>query len=226
VSDFDDVAWDLVDHAYGKAEDTRGHLMALESPDDDIAEKALEELYASICHQGSVYTASVAATPILFEIAERLTDRRRRGRILLLAIHMADAYAEGVESRYPAEDACKRVIRALVGGRIPRLIALDDGSRGWLLLLGIVANCFPDRSGVMEQRFRTALDTAAGELRTGLMGLLYRIGVSTQAERDEFIASGTYRYYEEQAADENVPEAYVSWSAASDMLGHGLKDAY
>jgi hypothetical protein len=189
VSEVDEVSWDLLRHAYGKAEDTPGLLKALESADVDVADQALAALYASICHQGSVYTASVAAIPILFEIASRLTDRRRQCRVLLLAINMADAYTEGGEGRYPAEDACKEVIRALVAGHIARLIALDDGSRSWLLVLVSAANSFPDRTGALEHRFRAALDTADEQLRTGLVGLLYHMGVSSQTERDEFIAS-------------------------------------
>jgi len=226
VSEVDEVTWDLLGHAYGKAEDTPGLLKALESPDVDVAEQALAALYASICHQGSVYTASVAAVPILFDIAGRLTDRRRQCRVLLFAINMADAYAEGGEGRYPAEDACKEVIRALVAGYIPRLIALDDGSRSWLLVLVSAANSFPDRAGALEQRFRAALATADEELSTGLLGLLYRMGVSSQTERDEFIASEMYRFYEEQAVEEKLPEAFITWSATNELLGHGLKDAY
>ena len=226
MSEVDEIAWALLGHAYGHAEDTPGLLKALESPDADVAEQALAALYSSICHQGSVYTASVAAVPILFGIAGRLTDRRRQCRVLLLAISMADAYAEGVESRYPAEDACKEVIRALVAGRIPRLIALDDSSPSWLLVLASAANSFPDRTAALEQRFRAALGTADGELRSGLVGLLYRMGVSSQSERDEFIASDIYRFYEEQAVNEKLPEAFVTWSATNEMLGHGLKDAY
>lgn len=226
MSEVDEVTWDLLGHAYGQAQDTPGLLKALESPDVDVAEKALAALYSSICHQGSVYTASVAAVPILFDIAGRLADRRRQCRVLLLAINMADAYAEGVKSRYPAEDACKEVIRALVAGHIPRLIALDDGSRSWLLVLVSAANSFPDRASALEDRFRAALDTADEQLRTGLVGLLYRMGASSQTERDEFVASEIYRFYEEQAVDEKLPEAFVTWNATSEMLGHGLKDAY
>jgi hypothetical protein len=226
VSEVDQVTWDLLGHAYGQAKDTPGLLKALDSPDVDVAEKALEALYSSICHQGSVYTASVAATPILFDLAGRLTDRRRQCHVLLLAINMADAYAEGVESGYPAEDACKKVIRALVAGHIPRLIALDDGSRSWLLVLASVANSFPDRAGALENRFRAALDAADEQLRMALLGLLSRMGASSQSERDEFVGSEIYRFYEEEAVSEKLPEAFVVWSATSEMLGHELKDAY
>jgi hypothetical protein len=143
-----------------------------------------------------------------------------------LAINMADAYADGVKSGYPAEDACKEVIRALVAGHIPRLTALDDGSQSWLLVLVSAANSFPDRASTLEHRFRAALDTADERLRTGLVGLLYRMGLSTQTERDEFVASEIYRFYEEQAVDEKLPESFVTWNATSEMLGQGLKDAY
>jgi hypothetical protein len=226
VSEVDEVTWDLLGHAYGQAKDTPGLLKALDSPDVDAAEKALAALYSSICHQGSVYTASVAATPILFGIAGRLADRRRQCQVVLLAINMADAYAEGVESGYPAADACKDIIRALVAGRIPRLIALDDGSRSWLLVLASVANSFPDRAGALENRFRAALDTADEQLRVGLLGLLYRMGASSHSERDEFVASEIYRFYEQEAVDEKLPEAFVTWNATGVMLSRGLKDAY
>jgi hypothetical protein len=60
--------WASLRHAYGSADDLPALLAALPSQ----RERALEALYARICHQGTVYSASFAALPVLAQIAARL----------------------------------------------------------------------------------------------------------------------------------------------------------
>lgn len=92
LAGLDDIDWSALSHAYGSAEDLPDLLRRLASAgseassghsadateadlDDDDAEAAddaeeiLGDLWATICHQGSVYSATVAAVPFLAEIA-------------------------------------------------------------------------------------------------------------------------------------------------------------
>jgi hypothetical protein len=62
----DDISWADLQHAYGPADDVTELLQALLSGD---ADEALDELFSSLCHQGSVYSASVYAVPFLARIA-------------------------------------------------------------------------------------------------------------------------------------------------------------
>lgn len=62
----DDIPWADLGHAYGSADDVPEMLRALLSGD---ADEALGGLFSSLCHQGSVYPASVYAVPFLARIA-------------------------------------------------------------------------------------------------------------------------------------------------------------
>jgi hypothetical protein len=79
------VPWAQLSHAYGPAEDTPSHLFSLLSDDPEEFARALDELWASICHQGSVYEASCAAVPPLIEILRRVSDDRKPALLYLLA---------------------------------------------------------------------------------------------------------------------------------------------
>lgn len=67
----DEAGWDELSHAYGKAVDTPDLLRQAASPDGEAAQKAVSELNGSIFHQGTVYSATVAAVPFLVELARR-----------------------------------------------------------------------------------------------------------------------------------------------------------
>ncbi|GCE14570.1 hypothetical protein [Tengunoibacter tsumagoiensis] len=71
------IPWKSLRHAYGPAIDTPIHLLALLSEDQREREKALEHLWASICHQGSVYEASAAAAPFLTQILAQVPDEQK-----------------------------------------------------------------------------------------------------------------------------------------------------
>ncbi|MEU9393715.1 hypothetical protein AB0D86_27415 [Streptomyces sp. NPDC048324] len=59
--------WSHLKHAYGSASDLPRFFDEVGDP--ELAEVAWEELWASLYHQGSVYTASFAALPVLADIA-------------------------------------------------------------------------------------------------------------------------------------------------------------
>ncbi|MDZ7617237.1 MAG: PBS lyase, partial [Patescibacteria group bacterium] len=64
----DTVDWASLRHAYGEATDVPGLLSALLSPDPKLREEATCELFGNIWHQGTVYPASAAAVPFLYEL--------------------------------------------------------------------------------------------------------------------------------------------------------------
>ncbi|MEV6512407.1 hypothetical protein [Streptomyces sp. NPDC051642] len=60
------IDWSELTHAYGSAEDIPGLFARLGGTEDDAV---WQELWGSLCHQGSVYDASWAALPVLTDIA-------------------------------------------------------------------------------------------------------------------------------------------------------------
>jgi hypothetical protein len=58
--------WSLLGHAYGPADDIPG-LLGQAGTDEHSA--AWDDLWSRLCHQGSVYSASFAALPLLSEMA-------------------------------------------------------------------------------------------------------------------------------------------------------------
>jgi hypothetical protein len=89
------IDWHAVKHAYGPADDTPGHLRALLCDDNGAFEHSLDELWASICHQGSVYKASCVAVPFLLDILRHVsTDRKPALLYLLAGLAHRDFYAD------------------------------------------------------------------------------------------------------------------------------------
>ncbi|MFT5680009.1 MAG: hypothetical protein ACI8RZ_000914, partial [Myxococcota bacterium] len=68
MSRLDDIDWSALTHAYGPATDTPDHLRALSDPEQGGT--ALDALYGSLCHQGTRYPASAAATPFVIAQVE------------------------------------------------------------------------------------------------------------------------------------------------------------
>lgn len=76
----DSPQWDSLLDAYGSAKHVPGWLKRLESQEPE----ALDELYARICHQRSVYSSSIAALPHLVRIARTVDADKFRAEILIL----------------------------------------------------------------------------------------------------------------------------------------------
>lgn len=76
------VAWDQVTHAYGPAVKVPGWISGLRDP--GIAANCLSELYGSITHQGTRYSATPVAIPYLIEAARDPAVLDRTGVIFLI----------------------------------------------------------------------------------------------------------------------------------------------
>jgi hypothetical protein len=64
----DNVHWASLTHAYGTATDVPSLLRSLLSPDGKKRERAVYDLFGNIWHQGTVYPATAAAVPFLYEL--------------------------------------------------------------------------------------------------------------------------------------------------------------
>ncbi len=68
LDNLDEIDWSSLTHAHGEATDVPGLLRSLESTDPKVREESIEELFGNIWHQGTVYTATAAAVPFLYEL--------------------------------------------------------------------------------------------------------------------------------------------------------------
>ncbi|MGA5820370.1 hypothetical protein ACPC54_21185 [Kitasatospora sp. NPDC094028] len=165
--------WATLHHAYGPAEDLPELLRAFAEGGED-AEEALDELYGSIVHQGTVYTASVEAAPYLARIAAA-------GRQTVDALRLLGCLAE-------SEDECgvaPGAVRAAVAAQLPLLIPLladeDAGVRqtaGWT-----VGHTRDTGTALPALRARSAVETepaVRAELLTA-HGRLDRAGAAAEA---------------------------------------------
>ncbi|MEU3601304.1 HEAT repeat domain-containing protein [Streptomyces sp. NPDC006798] len=114
----DAVRWAEAEHAYGAAEDVPGLLRAL-AGDPDEASEALDELWGSIVHQGTVYGASAEAVPFLARLAAAGV---RPAELLALL----GAIASGAEDGRPVGPAPAVGCRAAVAARLPLILPLID----------------------------------------------------------------------------------------------------
>ncbi|WP_169975190.1 HEAT repeat domain-containing protein [Tautonia rosea] len=66
----DAIDWTRLNHAYGAATDVPDLIRALLSPESAVREEAIHDLFGNIWHQGTVYPATAAAVPFLYELLE------------------------------------------------------------------------------------------------------------------------------------------------------------
>jgi hypothetical protein len=64
----DSIDWVTLTHAYGAATNVPPLLRTLLSPDPAERKRAIGDLFANIWHQGTVYAATAAAVPFLYEL--------------------------------------------------------------------------------------------------------------------------------------------------------------
>ncbi|WP_282204870.1 hypothetical protein [Kitasatospora fiedleri] len=165
--------WATVNHAYGPAEDLPGLLRAF-AEDGADAEEALDELYGSIVHQGTVYTASADAAPYLARIAAS-------GRRSLDALRLLGCLAESQDECEVAPGAVRAAVAAQLPLLLPLLADQDAAVRqaaGWTV--GHTRDTGPALPAV---RARLAVETqpvVRAELLTAY-GRLDRAGAAAEA---------------------------------------------
>lgn len=99
----DDVPWHAVDHAYGPALDTPGHVRALLSGDPEVVSRAITDLDRTVHEEGGfVCPAATAVLPFLVEVMPSLAPGHR-ARLLDLVHRIAEwGDAEQVDAGWHA----------------------------------------------------------------------------------------------------------------------------
>ena len=89
----DTVDWGRLQHAYGPATDLPTLIRALTDGDHVAADAAIAQLSHTICHQGTVYSASAPAVPFLVDALSTMTpDNQAHALDLLGALAQGAGY--------------------------------------------------------------------------------------------------------------------------------------
>ncbi|MFZ1324575.1 MAG: HEAT repeat domain-containing protein [Candidatus Contendobacter sp.] len=120
LENLDHVDWSSLEHAYGEASDVPDLLRSLLATDSEVREEAIYELFGNIWHQGTVYPASAAAVPFLYELLTA-PDVRDKPNIAHLLASIADGvgYLE-VHAAHERGEANWRKILAESGKTLER----------------------------------------------------------------------------------------------------------
>ncbi|MFI1286711.1 hypothetical protein ACH4U5_39185 [Streptomyces sp. NPDC020858] len=191
----DDIDWAALEHAYGPADDVPDLLRAAGSADAQVRDEALGELFSSLCHQGSVYSATAAAVPFVARLA---LDGPGDRLSLLWLLHGA---ADGTGRAY------LRVRRA-VAVALPALLGLaaDEDASVRRAMVWIVA-AGGEASVPLLPLLRARLDMEDdAEVRADLVTALGLLEVSQDAGRAR------------NRALLSAPEPVVRRAAATDLL--------
>ena len=90
--------WARLRDAYGSAEGLPAVIESLSAPSQATRESAVHSLWGSLCHQGTVYTASVAAVPLLAEVVRTSSDPAVQGHLLSMLGSIASAWTHADDS--------------------------------------------------------------------------------------------------------------------------------
>jgi hypothetical protein len=136
---FEAVDWAGLSHAYGSAEDIPFLVRSLVSPDADERSEALDGLFGSICHQGTVYAASAPAIPFLARAAVAAPDPDQRALIVHLMAGMSRQHGEDWSDPSTFSGAVRSRVAAVAGELAPLLADPDPGVRQ--AMLRVLAVC-------------------------------------------------------------------------------------
>jgi len=192
----DGIDWDSVTHAYGAASDVPSLLRSLLSPDAGVRKGAVDYLFGNIWHQGTVYPATAAAVPFLYELlTAQGVPCKRDVASLLSAIAVGRGYFEvhavgkfgeptwrrilgkegkTLEAELEREAAEIRAVRRAVSVGLPHLMPyLRDEDPWFRRCIADALGQYPEHADVTHPALTAALasetdDSAAGTIRQNL----------------------------------------------------------
>lgn len=180
----DTIDWSSMTHAHGPATDVPELLRALLSEDADVRLQACAELHETICHQGTVYSASAAAVPFLFELLTH-PDVHDPGCVVSLLGNIAtgegwiqygirvngeetlrDRLAEqgrSLEEALGQERATMEAIHRAVSTRLRHLLPYLGDQEGLAPLVAQTLGNFPEHASWLAPAIDTALASESDE---------------------------------------------------------------
>lgn len=177
----DEVPWHELHHAYGAADNVPTLIRKLTTGSDADRRRAVDDLFGTLAHQGTVYEASAAAVPFLAEIAvDPRTHLRWRVWVLALLSGLANGNEFG-DGRY------RLATRAAVAKELGKLLPLIDERGLDVAVAWIAGNCGPEGSPASVRLRELEQSEPAGTRRLAfaIARKLIEMGRATTAELDE-----------------------------------------
>ena len=97
-----EINWEELNHAYGEAGDIPGLLRVLSSYPviNSYEDEPMFSLWSALCHQGTVYSASYAAVPVIVSLIQNASEDVHYDYFLLpISIHIS--YLQGRGPQIP-----------------------------------------------------------------------------------------------------------------------------
>ena len=170
----DIIDWHALRHAYGPADDLPGLIDRLTDADAAVRERAVEEAFGSIYHQGTRYPATVPAVGLLVERLGREPAATRDLLNLLACIAVGSpvwcvphGFRAASLTTNHGQDEAERACYDAVGRRLPAIIAacgqLDGGTD--TLVLARLLGLFPAEHHIVCPPLTRMLDSDGHEVR-------------------------------------------------------------
>lgn len=168
----DRIHWGKLSHAYGEATDVPTQLRSLISADPDSFRETISTLHGNIWHQGTVYSATGAAVPFLYEllISPEISCKTDLAEILTsiadgvgyLEVHALGEYGETVwrgilaeqgktlEEELELERQVTLSVRKAVSEGLPHLLPyLKSSDAGFRRALVIALENYPEQAALI-----------------------------------------------------------------------------
>lgn len=229
--------WTLLEDAYGSAEAVPRELARLSSASSRTRASALGRLEARICHQGSVYSASLAAVPLLLERVRSRTQKDKAAIVALLVdVAVGDhgnfldgALAGARAPRRAGKTIEARCFDAVCAGASAFVALLDDEDASARAAAAFALAWLPDRrrahAAAIRARARTERDGAALASMLVALGHLgdqrtHRWIAEHLTHRSEVVAAGAAigLYHLEKNKLGAAPRAVLARASASQKL--------
>jgi hypothetical protein len=160
------VNWRKLSHAYGPARDVPQLLKALTSEEAATRSQALDKLNASLCHQGTVYSATVASVPLFIELLQTPNIQDKNEILILLGCFARGSDEEELEEFLPTvqKAAYNSIFPALLDGLSLYLQLLNDPDAKIRAASSYLLTCFAEAEPTIVENLCRALFVEADPL--------------------------------------------------------------
>ncbi len=169
------IDWAALQDAYGSAAEVPNRLRALQSDNDAVRSGAMNELFGSVWHQGSIYSASAQVIPFLVELLGAPEVKDKSSIIALLAsIAGGRGYYEvhgailqklakrpiDIDAKLIEEMQVVETVRRLASPLIPRLIShLSHGEPEVRIAIAQALPLYPEHAAAAAVALEKASST-------------------------------------------------------------------
>jgi len=182
-----EVDWSAASHAHGPATDTPALLRALMSHDQDDRDFACQLLFETVCHQGSIYSASVIVVPFLYNLLEADGPHNKQAVAQLIAT-IADGtpyftrFENNPEETSRWEGILRKAGRSLQDEMVAGRIVAEDARRAVASRLDVLFRYLRDP----EPEIRRSVAIALGRFPETAAHLLPDLEAAHRDEPDKY----------------------------------------